>query len=173
MSIVSVVWLCFRALLVCCSSVCLFFQSHVLLRAFRIKQLGGMAPRCKYLEQGRRCYYGCTPLLTQCHRFQRQQCLEGTACRNGAHTSYQQRTPNPSGSGPSPPEPSPTMEETFGEILRGILAEIESIPAHDLPGRRTLRIRLLRRWHPDKWTGTGATLTALANKVTQWVTVNI
>jgi hypothetical protein len=65
------------------------------------------------------------------------------------------------------------MEETFGEILRGILAEIESIPAHDLPGRRTLRIRLLRRWHPDKWTGTGATLTALANKVTQWVTVNI
>jgi hypothetical protein len=65
------------------------------------------------------------------------------------------------------------MEETFGEIHRGILAEIESIPAHDLPGRRTLRIRLLRRWHPDKWTGTGATLTALANKVTQWVTVNI
>jgi hypothetical protein len=65
------------------------------------------------------------------------------------------------------------MEDVFRGVHSGILAEIESIPAHDLPGRETLRLRLLKRWHPDKWTGTGVTLTALANKVTQWVTVNI
>jgi hypothetical protein len=75
-------------------------------------------------------------------------------------------------SGPSPPA-SPTIQETLEEILWEIRTEIESIPEDDISGRRTLRIRLLRRWHPDKWTATGATLTALANKVTQWVTVNI
>jgi hypothetical protein len=130
-----------------------------------------MAPKCKYLDQGRRCYYGCTPRLAQCHRFQRQQCLDGTACRNGAHSSYHYGRPT-FDSGPSPPV-SPTIQETLEEILWEIRTEIESIPEDDISGRRTLRIRLLRRWHPDKWTATGATLTALANKVTQWVTVNI
>jgi hypothetical protein len=65
------------------------------------------------------------------------------------------------------------MDDVFLEVHSGILAEIEAIPAHDLPRRRTLRLLLLRRWHPDKWAGTGDTLTAFANRVTQWVTVNI
>jgi hypothetical protein len=130
-----------------------------------------MAPKCKYLDQGRRCYYGCTSRLAQCHRFQRQQCLDGTACRNGAHSESDYGPPT-FDCGPPPPV-SPTIQETLEEILWEIRTEIEAITEDDISGRRTLRIRLLRRWHPDKWTATGATLTALANKVTQWVTVNI
>jgi hypothetical protein len=136
-----------------------------------------MAPKCKHLEQGKTCYYGCTPQQTQCHRFQRQQCRQDWAwCRHGAHTSFQRQAPHTADSesqGRTQPEPSPTRDDVFREVHSGIRAEIESIPAHDLSRRRTLRLLLLRRWHPDKWAGTGDTLTAFANKVTQWVTVNI
>jgi hypothetical protein len=144
---------------------------------FWIKLLDDMSPKCKHLERGKTCRYGCTPLKTQCHRFQRQQCWhEEQWCWNCAHTKFQEQTPPTAGNeshGGTPAEPSPTMDDVFREVHGAIMAEIESIPAHDLSRRRALRLLLLRRWHPDKWSGAGVTLTALANKVTQWVTVNI
>jgi hypothetical protein len=128
-----------------------------------------MAGKCRHLDGGGTCWYGCTPQLTQCHRFQRRQCRHGAWCWHGAHTSFPPDQPPaaaPAAAAAAAAAPSPTMDDVFLEVQSGILKEIESTPARD---RRDLRLLLLLKWHPDKWSGTGGTLTAFATRVTQFI----
>ena len=70
-------------------------------------------PYCKYRDNGRYCYKGCTPGWTVCHKWARGTCYYGhESCRHGYHSRRPQPTPQPT--------PQPLSREQRAAKLLGL-----------------------------------------------------
>ena len=73
---------------------------------------------CRYRDNDRRCYNGCVPGWTVCHKWARGACSYGAvySCRHGYHSSRPPRSAAPAEPTPQP-APQPTPEQRAAKLL--------------------------------------------------------